>query len=59
MWQQATVVADTEQEAKDQRERLLTAIPPEGAGVYLSHTAGYNCSTLPERVCSMSDRLVS
>jgi FMN-dependent oxidoreductase (nitrilotriacetate monooxygenase family) len=49
VWQQPTVVAETEREAVAQRERLLTAIPPEGAGVYLSHNSGYDFSTLPER----------
>jgi FMN-dependent oxidoreductase (nitrilotriacetate monooxygenase family) len=49
IWQQPIVVAETEREAQAQRERLLTAIPPEGAGVYLSHNAGYDFSTLPER----------
>jgi FMN-dependent oxidoreductase (nitrilotriacetate monooxygenase family) len=49
VWQQPIVVAETEREAIAQRERLLTAIPPEGAGVYLSHNAGYDFSTLPER----------
>jgi alkanesulfonate monooxygenase SsuD/methylene tetrahydromethanopterin reductase-like flavin-dependent oxidoreductase (luciferase family) len=32
-----------------QRERLLTAIPAEGVGVYLSHNSGYDFSTLPQR----------
>ncbi len=49
MWQQPVVVAETEREARAQCDRLLTAIPPEGAGVYLSHNAGYDFSTLPER----------
>jgi FMN-dependent oxidoreductase (nitrilotriacetate monooxygenase family) len=49
VWQQPVVVAETEQEAKAQRERLLTAIPLEGAGVYLSHNSGYDFSTLPDR----------
>jgi FMN-dependent oxidoreductase (nitrilotriacetate monooxygenase family) len=49
VWQQPTVVAETEREALAQRARLLTAIPPEGAGVYLSHNCGYDFSTLPER----------
>jgi long-chain alkane monooxygenase len=48
IWQQPTVVADTEREAIAQRERLLTAIPLEGAGVYLSHNSGYDFDTLPE-----------
>jgi FMN-dependent oxidoreductase (nitrilotriacetate monooxygenase family) len=49
VWQQPCVVAETKAAAKAQRERLLTAIPLEGAGVYLSHNSGYDFSTLPER----------
>ena len=49
MWQQPIVVAETEREAMTRRDLLLTAIPPEGAGVYLSHNTGYDFSTLPER----------
>jgi alkanesulfonate monooxygenase SsuD/methylene tetrahydromethanopterin reductase-like flavin-dependent oxidoreductase (luciferase family) len=49
MWQQPTVVGETEAEAMAQKNRLLTTVPPEGAGVYLSHNAGYDFSTLPER----------
>ena len=32
VWQQPCVVAETEREAVAQRERLLSAIPPEGLG---------------------------
>jgi len=49
VWQQPCVVAETEREAVAQRERLLSAIPPEGVKVYLSHNAGYDFATLPER----------
>jgi FMN-dependent oxidoreductase (nitrilotriacetate monooxygenase family) len=49
MWQQPTVVAETEAEAMAQKNRLLTTVPLEGAGVYLSHNSGYDFSTLPER----------
>jgi FMN-dependent oxidoreductase (nitrilotriacetate monooxygenase family) len=49
VWQQPIVVAETEREAKAQKERLLTAVPLEGAGVYLSHNGGYDFSKLPER----------
>jgi long-chain alkane monooxygenase len=49
VWQQPCVVAETEREAFAQRERLLSAIPPEGVGVYLSHNAGYDFSAIPER----------
>ena len=48
VWQQPVVVAETEAEAVVQRERLLTAIPREGAGVYLSHNSGYDFATLPQ-----------
>lgn len=48
-WQQPCVVAETEREALARREMLLNAIPEEGVGVYLSHNAGYDFSTLPER----------
>jgi alkanesulfonate monooxygenase SsuD/methylene tetrahydromethanopterin reductase-like flavin-dependent oxidoreductase (luciferase family) len=49
LWQTPIVVGDTEQEALAQRERLLTAIPQEAVGVYLSYNNGYDFSTLPER----------
>jgi FMN-dependent oxidoreductase (nitrilotriacetate monooxygenase family) len=49
VWQQPCVVAETESEAVARREMLLTAIPAEGVGVYLSHNAGYDFSTLPQR----------
>jgi alkanesulfonate monooxygenase SsuD/methylene tetrahydromethanopterin reductase-like flavin-dependent oxidoreductase (luciferase family) len=49
MWQQPLVVGETAREAHIQRGRLLTMIPPEGVGVYLSHNAGYDFSTLPQR----------
>src|SRR5882672_5665160 len=49
VWQTPCVVAETEREATARRERLLTAIPAEGVGVYLSHNAGYDFSTLPQR----------
>ena len=49
VWQQPCVVAETEAEALARRELLLTAIPAEGVGVYLSHNSGYDFSTLPAR----------
>jgi alkanesulfonate monooxygenase SsuD/methylene tetrahydromethanopterin reductase-like flavin-dependent oxidoreductase (luciferase family) len=42
-------VGETEREALAQRDRLLTAIPPEAVGVFLSYNCGYDFSTLPER----------
>ena len=49
LWQTPIVVGETESEALAQRERLLTSIPPEAVGVYLSYNSGYDFSTLPER----------
>jgi alkanesulfonate monooxygenase SsuD/methylene tetrahydromethanopterin reductase-like flavin-dependent oxidoreductase (luciferase family) len=48
-WQTPLIVAETEREAQRHRELLLTAIPHEGVGAYLSHNIGYDLSTLPER----------
>jgi alkanesulfonate monooxygenase SsuD/methylene tetrahydromethanopterin reductase-like flavin-dependent oxidoreductase (luciferase family) len=49
VWQQPCVVAETQREALARRELLLTAIPDDAVGVYLSHNAGYDFSTLPQR----------
>ncbi len=47
LWQTPIVVAATQREANAQRDRLLTAIPAEAVGAYLSYNAGYDFSTLP------------
>ncbi|MDO9709255.1 NtaA/DmoA family FMN-dependent monooxygenase [Paracraurococcus lichenis] len=49
LWQTPIVVAETEREALARRELLLTSIPPEAVGAYLSYNSGYDFSTLPER----------
>ncbi len=49
LWQTPIVVAETEREANAQRERLLTSIPQEAVGAYLSYNCGYDFSALPER----------
>jgi FMN-dependent oxidoreductase (nitrilotriacetate monooxygenase family) len=49
LWQTPIVVAETEREARAQKERLLTAVPHEAVGAYLSHNCGYDFSNLPER----------
>ena len=49
LWQTPIVVAATEREANAQRDRLLTAVPPEAVGAYLSYNAAYDFSTLPAR----------
>ena len=49
LWQTPIVVRETAAEANAQRDLLLTSIPPEAVGVYLSYNAGYDFSKLPER----------
>jgi FMN-dependent oxidoreductase (nitrilotriacetate monooxygenase family) len=49
LWGVQLAVAETEQEARAHRDQLLTMIPPEAVGPYLSHNAGYDFSKLPER----------
>ncbi len=49
LWQTPIVVRENHDEAISQRERLLTSIPHEAVGVYLSHNSGYDFSKLPAR----------
>ena len=49
LWDIILIVAETNDEAQRRRERLLTLIPPEAAGVWISHNAGYDFSKLPGR----------
>ena len=50
LWGIGVIVAETEGEAKARREGLLTMIPPEAVGPYLSHNSGFDFSRLPEKV---------
>ena len=43
------MVGETEAEAKRRKDLLLTAIPREAAGAFISHQAGYDFSKLPAR----------
>jgi len=43
------IVAESRTEALAYRERMLTMIPQEAVGVFLSHDIGYDFSQLPER----------
>ena len=49
LWQTPIVVRETTRQAMAQRDLLLTAVPHEAVGVYLSYNAGYDFSKLPER----------
>ena len=48
-WDVVLIVEDSEHEAKRRHERLLSAIPAEGIGAFLSHQIGYDLSSLPDR----------
>lgn len=43
------VVGETEREALAHRDLLLTAVPPDAVGAFMSHRAGYDFSKLPAR----------
>ena len=49
LWQTPIVVRETRREAMAQRDLLLTSVPAEAVGVYLSYNSGWDFSTLPER----------
>jgi FMN-dependent oxidoreductase (nitrilotriacetate monooxygenase family) len=61
LWQTPIVVRETEAEAVAQKELLLTAIPAEAVGVYLSYNGGYDFSTLPAsfRLCDLQAEIVA
>ena len=47
LWQTPMAVRETARESEAYRDRLLTTLPDEAVGVYLSYHAGYDLSTLP------------
>ncbi len=49
LWDIQLVVGETSDEAVRRREQLLTAIPFEAAGVFISNGAGYDFSKLPAK----------
>jgi alkanesulfonate monooxygenase SsuD/methylene tetrahydromethanopterin reductase-like flavin-dependent oxidoreductase (luciferase family) len=49
LWQTPIAIAETEAEAVARKDALLTSIPPEAVGAYLSYNVGYDFSTLPRR----------
>jgi FMN-dependent oxidoreductase (nitrilotriacetate monooxygenase family) len=49
LWDIILVIAETDAEAQRRRAELLTMIPPEAAGAWVSHNAGYDFSKLPAR----------
>ena len=61
IWSTKVMVAETEQEAKALRERLLAQVPREAVGVWLSHNSGFDMSTLPPRFSlrELNERIVA
>jgi FMN-dependent oxidoreductase (nitrilotriacetate monooxygenase family) len=49
LWGVSLIVAETKAEAEAHRAHMLTMIPKEAIGPYLSHNIGYDFSTLPAR----------
>ena len=49
LWDVLVNVGETSEAARIHKDRLLTAIPLEGAGAFLSQHAGYDFSTIPDR----------
>jgi FMN-dependent oxidoreductase (nitrilotriacetate monooxygenase family) len=49
LWDIVLVVGETTEEAQRRKELLLTAIPFEAAGAFISHQSGYDFSKLPAR----------
>jgi alkanesulfonate monooxygenase SsuD/methylene tetrahydromethanopterin reductase-like flavin-dependent oxidoreductase (luciferase family) len=49
LWQTPITIGKTEAEALARREKLLTLVPLEAVGAYLSHNCGYDFSRLPGR----------
>lgn len=49
LWQTPITIGKTEAEALARREKLLTLVPLEAVGAYLSHNCGYDFSRLPNR----------
>ena len=49
LWAISVIVAETEAEAKTRKEHLLSLLPHEAIGAYLSDNCGYDFSRLPAR----------
>jgi FMN-dependent oxidoreductase (nitrilotriacetate monooxygenase family) len=49
LWDLILVVGETSEEAKRRKEQLLTSIPFEAAGAFISHQSGYDFSKISAR----------
>lgn len=48
VWDIVLVVGETDEDAKRRHEQLLTAVPVEAVGAFMSHQCGYDLSKLPD-----------
>jgi len=49
VWDVVLIVGETEEDAKRRHQQLLSAVPLEAVGAFMSHGLGYDLSTLPDR----------
>ena len=49
LWDMDVIVAETAEDASGKKEQLFSSVPREAAGPMISHNAGYDFSTLPDR----------
>ena len=61
LWQTPIVVAETKAEAMARKDLLLSAIPLEAVGAFLSYNTGYDLSTLPARftIAELHDAIIA
>lgn len=48
VWDVVLIVGETDDDAKRRHEQLLTAVPPDAVGAFMSHQIGYDLSKLPD-----------
>ncbi len=54
------IVGETDADARRRHEQLLTAVPPEAVGAFMSHQIGYDLSKLPQSftIAEINDEIV-
>ena len=61
IWALRAIVGETEKQAHAMREALISDVPIEAVGVWLSHNTGYDMSQLPPRfsLAELQERIVA
>ncbi len=59
LWDLEIIVCETEDQVARKKQQVANTLPREAAGAYLSHNAGYDFSSLPERFVlgELADRI--